>query len=212
MTRLQYIAQIRRLIYGGQPSDDADITINLVNQWLDQAIGVAAKKNYTDSIALEGIAYVNNSFYSTFKGLTISEDENLLWKITLPQIPFGIGQNEGVSTLVFKDTTSKEISYPVVWLTENQRSFQRGMRVIPNRLLAYQQSQYVYVMTDILLYGMTATATIISGGNSSDLNSTLNVPADYIPIISEYLKQQLMFERSVPKDVVNDGEDFIKTT
>src|SRR6266496_6346701 len=100
MTIALFIERALRQIYGGHPSDDATITINLVNVWLDDAIAVAAKKNYTDSIAIEGIAYVNNSFYTTYKGLTLSEDEFGIWKIILPQIPFGIGQNEGVSTVI----------------------------------------------------------------------------------------------------------------
>ena len=60
MTRKTFIERILRQIYNGQPSDDSNITFNLVNQWLNDAIGVAAKKNYTDSIQMDGVAYVNN--------------------------------------------------------------------------------------------------------------------------------------------------------
>jgi hypothetical protein len=50
---------------------------------------------------------------------------------------------------------------------------------------------------------------MISGGDSSDLNSTLIVPDDYVPMIVEYIKGQLAFERSRPIDVSNDGVDNI---
>ena len=60
MTRKIFIERILRQIYNGQPSDDSSITFNQVNQWLNDAIGVAAKKNYTDSIQMDGVAYVNN--------------------------------------------------------------------------------------------------------------------------------------------------------
>lgn len=209
-SRLQYIEQIRRMIYNGQPSDDASITIGLVNQWLNQAIGVAAKTNYTDSIKLDGIAYINNSFYSTYKNLEVVEDEQFLWKITLPDIPFGLGANEGVSTLKFKDGDTRQISLPVVWLTQAQRSFSSSMRPIPNKLLAYSEGEFLYVISTILLNQYTAQATMVSGGLSTDLGSTLNIPADYLPVITNYLKQELMFERSVPADVTNDGKDNIK--
>jgi len=52
-----------------------------------------------------------------------------------------------------------------------------------------------------------ANLRMISGGDSSDLNSTLIIPDDYVPIIVEYIKGQLAFERSRPIDVSNDGVD-----
>jgi hypothetical protein len=212
MTRETYIEQIRRFIYGGQPDDDAEITIGLVNLWLDQAIGVAAKANWKDSITLDGIAYINNSFYTTFKGLEIEEDEQFLWKVTLPHLPYGIGTSEGISTMVLRDYESRQLTYPVIWMSQNQRSYNRGMRTIPNKLIAYSESEFVFIQSPLILNDYTAQVTMVSGGNSTDLQSTLNVPGDYLPVISEYLKTQFMFERSVPKDLTPDGQDFIKTT
>lgn len=78
MVRRTYIERIRRLIYGGQPPAEANITIGLVNNYLQDAIAVAAKTNYTDNLKLEGIASVNNSFYTTFKSLVIASDEQFM--------------------------------------------------------------------------------------------------------------------------------------
>ena len=86
------------------------------------------------------------------------------------------------------------------------------MRPIPNKLLAYPQGTYVYVMSTLILSSYTAQITMISGGDSTDLDSTLNVPPDYFPIMTEYLKTQLMFQRNVPVPVTNDGSDIIRTT
>lgn len=211
MTRKAYIELIRRQVYGSHPSDDATITINLVNRWLNFAIASAAKQNYKENIAIDGISYVNNSFYTTFKGIVPSKNENFLWQIALPHIPIGIGENKGCETLVFKDDDGN-ISYNVVWMTQNQRSYQRGMREIPNKVLAYQEGSYVYALSTILLSEYTASVTMVSGGVSTDLTSTINVPDDYFPMIVEFMKAQLMFERSVPVDVQNDGSDIIKST
>jgi hypothetical protein len=211
MTRKQYIEQFRRQIYGGQPSDDATITENLVNQWLEQAIGFAAQKCYETTGKLEAVAYVNNAFYSTFKALTVTSDERNTWKVQLPQVPVGIGANEGVSTLEFKNDDGL-LSLPVVWMSENQKGIYRTMRNIPNKLLAYNEGDYVYIISTLRLSNYTASVTMISGGVSTNLNSTLNVPPDYITVMTEYLKQQLMFERTVPTDTQNDGMDFIKST
>lgn len=207
MTRKAYIEMIRRAIYGGQPSDDATITVNLVNKWLGFGIAVAAKENSKQNLAIDGINYVNNSFYTTFKGLSITKDENFLWKLELPQLPLGIGTSDGIPTLVIKDAATNQISYNVVWLSQNQLSYQRGMRAIPNKLLAYSEGKYVYIMSTVSLNQYTASATMISGGDDTDLNSTINVPDDYFPLIVDYLKQQLMFALSVPVDNANDGRD-----
>lgn len=209
LLRSEYIEQIRRQIYGGFTSEDAEITPNLVNQWLSQAIAFAAQKCYQDNLKIEGIAFVNNGFYSTFKGLAVSKDENFLWKIELPQVPPGIGQSEGINTLVFKSDDNK-ISYPVVLMSMAQKSFHRGMREIPNKLIGYQEGTYVYVLSTIQLSQYTATATIISGGDSTDMDSVLNVPPDYLPFVTDYIKQQLQFERMQPVDEKADGLDSVR--
>lgn len=211
MNRRTFIERTLRQIYNGQPSDDATITVGLVNTWLNDAIALASKANYKDNLALDGIGYVNNSFYSTFKGITVSSDEVFLYKITLPSIPIGIGYNEGISTLKFKSSKG-EISNPVIWMSENQAGYYQTMRPIPNKILAYPQGEFVYVISDILLTQYTATVTMVSGGVSTDLDSTLNVPSDYFPIMSDYIKSQLMFERQVPVDVANDGLDTLGKT
>lgn len=209
LSRLNYIEQIRRLIYGGQPSDDAEITVNLVNLWLNQAVAYAAKQCYADNMKLEGVASVNNGFYSTFKGLSVSKDENFLWKLTLPSVPPGIGATEGISTVVFKSDTA-QISYPVVLMSESQKSFQRGMRDIPNKLIGYQEGANVFVLSTIALSQYTATVTMVSSGVSTDLGSTLNVPPDYLPVVTEYLMKVLNFERMQPVDEKSDGIDSVK--
>lgn len=212
MIRLKFIEMVRREIYNGQPSDDASITIGLVNAWIEPAVGVAARANYIDNSKLDGIAYVNNSFYTTFKNLAVVSDELFLWKITLPEIPVGIGSNEGVSTLKFRGYNSEQLSTPVIWLTENQRTFQQSMRDIPNKIVAYPEGNFVYAESTILLDQYTANVTMISGGNSTDLNSILNVPPDYFPIMTKYIIEQLMIEFNQPVDAVNDGLDAKTTT
>jgi hypothetical protein len=53
----------------------------------------------------------------------------------------------------------------------------------------------------------TANVRMVSGGDSTDVESTLIVPDDYVPMIVEYIKGQLAFERSRPIDTSNDGVD-----
>ena len=207
MTRNIFIERILRQIYNGQPSDDSSITYNLVNQWLNDAIGLAAKKNYTDGIQMDGIAYVNNSFYTTFKDLAVSlgNIDNVTYSIDLPQIPVALGKNEGIATLQFvKDKLASQTAIP---LSINQVAYIDNLRPIQNKILYWTEGKNIYAKSLIPLTAYTANVRMVSGGDSTDLNSTLIVPDDYVPMIVEYIKGQLAFERSRPIDVSNDGVD-----
>jgi hypothetical protein len=207
MTRNIFIERILRQIYNGQPSDDSSITYNLVNQWLNDAIGLAAKKNYTDGIQMDGIAYVNNSFYTTFKDLAVSlgNIDNVTYSIDLPQIPVALGKNEGIATLQFvKDKLASQTAIP---LSINQVAYIDNLRPIQNKILYWTEGKNIYAKSLIPLTAYTANVRMVSGGISTDLNSTLNIPDDYVPMIVEYIKGQLAFERSRPIDVSNDGVD-----
>jgi hypothetical protein len=206
MTRNIFIERILRQIYDGQPSDDSNITYNLVNQWLNDAIGLAVKKNYTDSIQMDGVAYVNNSFYTSYSDLAITSVDNTTFKLTLPIIPIALGKNEGIATLQFSNSKSPT-SFGAVPLSMNQVGYQDTLRPIQNKVLYWSQGQDVYMSTGIPLTAYKATVRMISGGDSSDLNSILIIPDDYIPLMVEYIKGQLAFERSRPIDVSNDGVD-----
>lgn len=207
MVRIELIERLRRQIYGGFPTDAATITDGLVNSWISDGLALAAKKNYTDNIQMEGVGFVNNSFFTTFKGLAISKDEQFLYKFILPEIPIGIGSVDGISRVVFKDSKSN-ISYPAIIINENQVSIQRSMRSIPNKILCYPEGGNCFAITTILMSEFTASVTMVSGGDSTNLNSILNIPGDYIGVIVDYIKSQLAFERAQMPDMANDGVDI----
>ena len=207
MTRYALIERILRQIYNGQPSDDSSITYNLVNQWLNDAIGLAVKKNYTDSIQMDGIAYVNNSFYTTYTNLDIAAEtvDNVTYSVLLPQIPIALGKNEGIATLQF--VGDKKTSQTGIPLSINQVAYIDNMRPIQNKILYWIEGKNIFVKSSIPLTSYKATLRMVSGGDSKDLESTLIIPDDYIPVIIEYIKGQLAFEKSRPIDTNNDGVD-----
>jgi hypothetical protein len=207
MTRKIFIERILRQIYNGQPSDDSNITYNLVNQWLNDGIGLAVKKNYTDSIQMDGIAYINNSFYTTFTNLDIAAEtvDNVTYSVDLPLIPLGLGKNEGIATLQF--VGDKKTSQTAIPLSMNQVAYQELLRPIQNKIVYWIEGKNIYIKSSIPLTSYKATIRMISGGDSTDLDSTLIVPDDYVPLIVEYVKGQLAFEKSRPIDTANDGVD-----
>jgi hypothetical protein len=206
MTRGVFIEMVVRNVYGEQPVNDASITTGLVNTWIEPGIGLAVKQAYKDSIAFDGVSYINNSFYTQFKGLPIVSEEPFVFKIELPQIPKGVGKNEGVNILRFRDADGN-MSDPAIPLSETQLGYARQMRKIPNKQLFWPEGKFAYVLSTLQLFNYTANATMISGGDPSDLDSELNVPADYLPIISDYCIRNLARERMTPKDTTNDKRD-----
>lgn len=207
MTRYQLIERVLRQIYNGQPSDDSNITYGLVNQWLNDAIGAAAKKNYTDNIQLDGVSYINNSFYTTFKNLDIYAEtvDNVTYRVDLPSIPVALGRNEGVATLQF--VGDKKTSQTAIPLSMNQVAYQEQLRPIQNKIAYWIEGKNIYVKSSIPLTSYKATLRMVSGGDSTDLDSTLIIPDDYMPVVVEYIKGQLAFEKSRPIDQSNDGVD-----
>lgn len=208
MQRQAYIERILRLIYNGQPTEDSNITIGLVNNWLNDGLAIAAKQNYTEAIKMDGVAYVNNSFSTTFSGLSVQTDisNNFGYKIALPQIPVGLGKNEGINTLRFRGDDGF-LSQSVIWLSANQWGYADQMRQIPNKIYGYNEGSTLRITSTLPLYLYTAVVSMISGGDSTDLTSELNVPDDYFPVITEYIKAQLLLEKAQPQDISNDGSD-----
>jgi hypothetical protein len=206
ITRYELCERIQRVIYNGLPSDDATITIPLINIWINDAIGSVAKANYTESIQIDGVAYVNNSFYITFKDLAIIEDDTFIWKFTLPQIPLGLGKNEGISTVQFKK--DGKISFTAAPLSQNQLGYVSTLRQVPNKIFYWNEGNTVYINSPLILSQYKAVVRMISGGIGTDLESTVNVPDDYIKPIIDYVVKYLLTERSQPIDVVNDGNDI----
>lgn len=207
MTRAEFIERALRQVYGGYVTEDSSITPMLVNSWLNDAIALAAKTNYTDAVRLDGIGYVNNAFYTTFKGLAPVKDEKNLWKVTLPQVPVGVGVNEGISTLQLKDSNGN-LSLPCIPISENQKTYFQSLANLPNKTIFYNEGENVFIVSNLKLSDYTASVTMVSGGNSTDLSSTINVPSDYMPLIVQYVQQQLILEKSRPQDVANDGADI----
>lgn len=207
MTRYTLCETILRAVYGEQPNDDSNITVNLVNQWLNNGISLATKLNYKENLQIDGVTYVNNSFYTTFRGLVItSTAENFLYQLTLPQIPLGIGRTEGIGTLQFVDVNGF-VTDNAIPISENQVGYFNNMRTIPNKTLYYPEGQFLYMISTEPLDTYTGKVRMISGGDSTNINSILNVPDDYLDTIIRYCSDRLKQERAQPKVLTNSGVD-----
>jgi hypothetical protein len=111
-----------------------------------------------------------------------------------------------MAELRIKDTNGFT-SLPVIPVSINEWGYADSMRPIPNKILGLQEGNLVRMKTTLILTGFTGTAKLISGGVPSELNSELIVPPDFFPIITQYIREQLILERSIVPDLQNDGQD-----
>ena len=206
-TRYSIIERILRQIYGAQPTVDANITNNLVNRWLNDAVALAAAKNYQDNIQVDGMGYVNNSFYCSYSGISITQDpiDNQSWSFPLPQIPIAVGKNQGIGKLQF--FANGFTSLNAIPLSIDQFAYYDRLFPIQNKVVYCPEGNVVRCKSPLLMNQYTATIKMVSAGDSTNLNSTLMIPDNYMNFVIEYCKQQLVFERNQPHASANDGED-----
>ncbi|HET8689435.1 MAG TPA: hypothetical protein VFM18_22720, partial [Methanosarcina sp.] len=79
---------------------------------------------------------------------------------------------------------------------------------IPNKIPYWTEGKYGYVESpQYNLTNTTAVVRMISGGDSTDLTSQINVPPDYFPIMDDYIIKKLAIHQAQPQDTQNDGVD-----
>jgi hypothetical protein len=209
MQRIVYIERILRQLYNGLPPDDRSVSNELVNLYINDGVAYAAKNSWNENIKVDNIEYLNNSFYTTYKNLAVvSYDKtDMLYQIELPEIPTALGHNQGIASLRLKNSSinSSQAGIP---LTIQQQSIADRMRPIQNSFLYWYEGRFVYCKSSLPLYNYTANIKMVSGGDSTDLDSELNLPNDWIPFVNDYVLKQLLLERSQPQDLVDDGVDL----
>lgn len=209
-TRFSLIKRILRQIYSGQPTEDSNITAELVNKWMNDGLALAAKEFYKEAIAIDGMGYVNNSFYCTYSGLPVTVDttDNQCYMLTLPQIPLGMSKNSGIAKLQFKNANNLT-SMDAIPLSMNQVAYVDRLPPMQNKIEYWPEGVFIRCKTPIQLFNYTATVKMVSAGDETNLQSIVNIPDDYMAAVIAYVKDQLAWERQQPQNRANDGEDSV---
>jgi hypothetical protein len=205
MTRKVLIEQIRRLYYGGTPSDDANLTENEVNIYINQAIAYFAKVNYSDAINLDGIETVGDAFYSTFKNLAITKDNDTgYYYTTLPHPPLGLARGYGISTVTFPVSTG--LAKAPTPISPREVDYIEQVKLPPSKIFYWAEGSKLWFKSYTNLVGRFAIVRMITAENS-DKTAELNVPAEYISDIINWIMNQLRVRKGMPEDTTNDGLD-----
>ena len=205
MTRKVLIEQIRRMLYGGVPTDDANITEKEINLYINEALAYMAKVNYTDSIKLDGIETVSDVFYLTFKNLAITRDTDTgYFSLDLPQVPLGLARGYGISTVTFPTATG--LAKSPIPISVRELDYMDNLKQPPSKIFYWPEGKKLWFKSYTNLIGKLAIVRMVSTENS-DMDAELNVPQEYITDIINLVMGQLRPRKATPQDSTNDGLD-----
>jgi hypothetical protein len=205
MTRKVLIEQIRRIFYGGVPNDDATLSEKEVNVYINEAIAYMAKVNYSDAIKLDGIENISDSFYATFKNLSITRDSDTgYYSLDLPQVPLGLSRGYSISTVTFP--TSTGLAKSPIPISPRELDYVDQLKQPPSKIFYWAEGKKLWFKSWTNLVGKFAIVRMVSTENS-DIDAEINVPQEYITDIINMVLSQLKIRKGTPEDTVNDGVD-----
>ena len=205
MTRKVLIEQIRRMLYGGVPTDDANITEKEINLYINESLAYMAKVNYTDSIKLDGIETVSDVFYLTFKNLAIVKDNDTgYYSLDLPQVPLGLARGYGISTVTFPTATG--LAKSPIPISVRELDYMDSLKQPPSKIFYWPEGKKLWFKSYTNLVGKFAIVRMVST-ETSDMDAELNVPQEYITDIINLVMGQLRPRKATPQDSTNDGLD-----
>jgi hypothetical protein len=195
------------MLYGGIPTDDANITEKEINLYINEAIAYMAKVNYTDAIKLDGIETVADSFYATFKNLAITKDNDTgYYSLDLPQVPLGLSRGYGISTVTFP--TSTGLAKSPIPVSPRELDYMDNLKQPPSKIFYWVEGKKLWFKSYTNLVGRFAIVRMVST-ETSDLDAEINVPQEYITDIINLVMNQLRPRKATPQDSTNDALDKI---
>jgi len=207
MTRKVLIEQIRRMMYGSIPTDDANVTEKEINLYINEGIAYMAKVNYTDAIKLDGIETVADSFYATFKNLAITKDNDTgYYALDLPQVPLGLSRGYGISTVTFP--TSTGLAKSPIPISPRELDYVDNLKQPPSKIFYWAEGKKLWFKSYTNLVGKFAIVRMVST-ETADLDAEINVPQEYITDIINLVMNQLRTRKATPQDSTNDGLDKV---
>lgn len=189
ITRKNIIDRIRRAIYGGIPPDSAEITVNLVNSYLNDGIAAAAKKNFQENFAVDQIGSVADGFYMTFSPFTISHDDVTgYYGFDAPQMPLSLPAGINVSNLFVVMPSKIKVECSRITTRDLQVMFEVPMDT--REIYYWLEGMKVMLWSKGDITGSKAYMRM-PYAESSDLNAAINCPPDMIPDVTGYVLQML---------------------
>ena len=199
MNRSQFIELVRRNYYNGIPSSDAELTPEEVDLYVDAAVGRAVTINYREAIELDGIETIGDVFYSTFKGFTISKDNDTgYYYFDLPQAPLASKRGYNIATLTFP--VSSGLAKAPIQVSVKELDYMDQLPTPPSKIFFWPEGKRLYMKSYINLIGKAPIVRMVSPKIDE-------IPEYYIASAMDRIMGQLRIKKQTPQDLANGGVD-----
>lgn len=208
MTYQKISEQIRTMLYGGIPSDDASFSLIYIAELVAQEVAVQARKNAFENSSAGETTYANDTFTSTFTNVSVLFDSILKQKYSvLPQIPAALPNNQEIINVTPLGIIGRRRQ--IVLMKNKDKFMQDMLPPVRGFILAYIEDGKLY-FDNIQEYMFTSVNITMVGAISSTgdlLSAKLNVPKSVESEIIGKIFQMLRVSKGLPGDVMNDARD-----
>jgi len=208
MTRNEICQLIQRRLAGGEPSDDFPVTLLEINFWLDHAVAASAKVNYTDGVNTDGIEFVGDAYYVTFKNLVLAIDPGTTYfTTTLPSAPIALPRGYDIADAYIQVGDSG--LNQMVRVTPQQLGVYESLPKPKSKVFFWTEGKALFIqgLPAVNYTGNFVTIRMVGSAGKRLLTDELYIPTDYIPYIVEYIQKNFLPTQAGPKDVMPDGND-----
>lgn len=203
MTKQELAEQILLDFYGGEYSQDADISPRQVGVMINAALASTIKESFYENSNLEGVAYANDEFTCTFSDIDLNptDDSGYRW-FSMPTAPVGLPKSRGVTFVgPMKGNKNGFKKVPSNMLSVYLGSF------IPNTVAYWIEGNKGFVCaldSSVQLPNKIRVKTI--GRDDNNMTAEMSITMDAANKIAVMVVSQLRAQRG--KDLTNDGVDL----
>jgi len=178
MTRRQAIELIKRTHYGALVPVDATHSDREVNLMVNMGIAMAAQRAYMGSIQVDNEEIVGDAFYITLTGLSIGPDNS----VELAYTPISAKVGVAISNIKVAGLEKQPIA-----LSSQEIFLWDELPVEKGRVGYHINGSKLQFLSKVSLNGKTMSARFIGTPDLNNIDEELNVPADTIPFVVDYV-------------------------
>jgi len=204
-TRQQLIDRVLRFYYDGTPSDDAVLTSNEVDLYINDAIATVINKQSIEAYNITGIVSVPEGYVTTYE-LTapVLNQFTGYYSTTLPHPPIGLPDLAGVTGVYFGG--NKGQSRPILYVSSREMDYFISMPKPPQAAFYWIENRTIYFWCRTDISAISDKIYIRMATNvQSGTNDVLNVPPEAIDMVFSLVTQKLLERKKIPVDLINDG-------
>lgn len=206
-TTYGYISeQILTTYYKGIRNDDSQYSLRHIASMVAQEVAFMARKNAFENGNAGEIAYINDSFISTYKNVAVAVDPVSLEKYSvLPAVPTALPNNQEIVSVSLNKKTNKTF----IPMRNKDRFSQSFLPNIKGVVFYYIEAGRIY-FDNPCNYQFTALTIKMAGALPSGniLDAQLNIPKNYETEIIDKVLQRLLTTSRLGTDYTNDGDSI----